>query len=268
MKAPLNTHASIKRIMTTERFNLHGRRALVTGSSRGIGRALAIALAKAGADVAIHYAAKPESAEETARQAAAFGVRAPLVLGDLAVVGAAKSLYDQATTALGGLDILVLNASVQIPKPWLEITQADIERQFAVNYRSSLELLQIAVPGMIERQWGRLLSIGSVQEKKPNPEMLVYSSLKNAQSGMVLGLAKQLAPHGVTANNLAPGVIETDRNRDRISAPEDNARVLSWIPAGAIGQPEDCAGAALLLCSEAGRYITGQSLFVDGGMSL
>ncbi|MFZ4780522.1 MAG: SDR family NAD(P)-dependent oxidoreductase [Terrimicrobiaceae bacterium] len=254
--------------MKTERFSLKGRRALVTGSSRGIGRAIAVVLAEAGADVAIHYAAQPEAAEETARQAAAFGGRTPLIKGDLGADGAAKSIHEQTIAALGGLDILVLNASVQIPKPWMEITREDFEKQTAVNYRSSLELLQLAVPGMIERQWGRILTIGSVQEKKPNLEMLIYSSLKNAQSGMALSLAKQLAPQGVTVNNLAPGVIETDRNRDRISAPEDNARVLSWIPAKVIGQPEDCAGAALLLCSDAGRYITGQSLFVDGGMSL
>jgi glucose 1-dehydrogenase len=241
---------------------------LITGSSRGIGAAIALVLAQAGANVAIHYAGQEEKAAAVAKQAEALGVRAVLVRGDLSAHDAAKHIYDSTVTALGRIDILVLNASVQIPKNWLGITGADIETQFAVNYRSGLELLQLAVPQMVAQKWGRILTIGSVQEKVPNPEMLVYSSLKNAQSAMVLSLAKQLAAFGITANNLAPGVIVTDRNRDRVSAPKDAARVLSWIPSGYMGQPSDCAGAALLLCSDAGRYITGQSLFVDGGMSL
>jgi|SRR5882724_7884167 len=121
---------------------------------------------------------------------------------------------------------------------------------------------------MAERKWGRVLTIGSVQECVPNPEMLVYSSLKNAQTALGFSLAKQYASHGVTINNLAPGVIETDRYHDRVKTPEHAERLLAWIPAGNIGQPADCVGAALLLCSDAGRYITGQNLFVDGGMSL
>lgn len=254
--------------MIEDLFNLKGRRALVTGSSRGIGRSIAVALAEAGANVAIHYSGDLNAAQETARLASACGGRTALVHGDLSEDNAARAIYGQTAAALGGVDILVLNASVQIPKNWLEITRQDFETQITVNYRSSLELLQLAVPSMIERNWGRILSIGSVQEKKPNPEMLAYSSSKNAQSGLVMSLAKQVARFGVTANNLAPGVILTDRNRDRVKAPEDNARVLSWIPAGFIGEPSDCAGTALLLCSPAGRYITGQSLYVDGGMGL
>ena len=121
---------------------------------------------------------------------------------------------------------------------------------------------------MIERNWGRILTVGSVQEAKPHPDMVIYSALKAAQTLMVQNLAKQFAPHGVTINNLAPGVINTDRARARLTDPAYVNKVLSWIPAGHIGEAEDCAGAALLLCSDAGRYITGQSLFVDGGMSL
>lgn len=254
--------------MNQELFDLKGRTALVTGSSRGIGRSIALTLAKAGANVAIHYAGNKERAVETAKDAEVFGVKTALIQAGLETDGAAQSIFEQAISVFGQIDILVLNASVQIPKNWLEITREDFEKQVAVNYRSSFELLQRAVPGMIERKWGRVLTIGSVQEKRTNPEMLIYSSMKSAQTAMGLSLAKQLAPLGVTVNNLAPGVIGTDRYRERVTTPEFEQRVLSWIPAGFVGQAEDCAGAALLLCSEAGRYITGQNLFVDGGMSL
>ncbi len=253
---------------TRQSFNLIGRRALVTGSSQGIGAAIATAFAEAGADVVIHCPGDCAPAREVTARAAAFGGRAPFVAADLAEDDGAKKLFAAAVAALGGIDILVLNASVQIPRDWLEITRDELERQVAVNYRSSLELLQLAAPRMCERKWGRLLTIGSVQEARPHPQMLVYSSLKHAQTGLVLSLAKQLAPHGVTANNLAPGVIDTDRTRERLTDPAYVQRVIDAIPAGRLGTPDDCAGAALLLCSEAGRYITGQNLFVDGGMSL
>jgi NAD(P)-dependent dehydrogenase (short-subunit alcohol dehydrogenase family) len=121
---------------------------------------------------------------------------------------------------------------------------------------------------MIERKWGRILTIGSVQEAVPHPDMLVYSALKAAQTLMVRNLAKQFAPHGVTINNLAPGVIDTDRSRIRLTEAAYLEKVLCKIPASYIGEADDCAGAALLLCSDAGRYISGQNLFVDGGMSL
>lgn len=249
-------------------FKLSGRRALVTGSSRGIGAAIATAFAEAGADVVIHCSHDSAMARAIAARATAFGVRSSCVAADLAQDGAAKHLFDSAVAALGGLDIVVLNASLQIPCEWDGITRGNIDQQVAVNYRSSLELLQFVAPPMCERRWGRLLTIGSVQEAKPHPQMLVYSSLKSAQTALVLNLAKQLASYGVTANNLAPGVIDTDRTRNRLTDAAYSERVIKAIPAGRIGMPVDCAGAALLLCSEAGRYITGQNLFVDGGMGL
>jgi NAD(P)-dependent dehydrogenase (short-subunit alcohol dehydrogenase family) len=194
-------------------FDLKGRTALVTGSSRGIGRAIALTLAEAGAHVAIHYTGKEELARETAEAAAAFGVSTTVIQAELGQESSAKRLHEECLSAFGRLDILVLNASIQIPKPWLDISREDLESQVTVNFSSSFELIQLAAPGMVERGWGRILTIGSVQERKPNPEMIVYSSLKSAQTAMGLSLAKQLAPHGVTVNNLAPGVIDTDRYR-------------------------------------------------------
>jgi glucose 1-dehydrogenase len=249
-------------------FNLAGRRALVTGSSRGIGASLALALAEAGADVMVHYTGNAAAAAEVAGRIRALGRRAGVVEADLGAEGGARRIHAASVEALGGVDILILNASIQIGGNWLETTGADIDRHYAVNYRASFELLQLAAPGMIAARWGRVLTIGSVQERRPHPEMLAYSSLKHAQTGLVFGLARQLAPHGVTINNLAPGVIITDRNAAALARPGYAEKVRASIPAGRLGEPADCVGAALLLCSDAGAYITGQSLHADGGLGL
>ncbi|MBN8526977.1 MAG: SDR family oxidoreductase [Planctomycetes bacterium] len=254
--------------MTADRFSLAGRTALVTGSSRGIGAAMARAFAEAGADVAVHCAGRTDEAEKVAAQVRAAGRKAAVVQADLGAADGARRCWDGAIAGLGRVDILVLNASIQLPRPWLEATMEDFDRQMTVNVRASYELLRLAAPAMCDRGWGRILTIGSVQEAKPNPAMLVYAATKSAQSAMMRALAKQLAPQGVTINGLAPGVIDTDRTRERIVDDEYRRTVMSWIPTGRIGEPEDCVGAALLLCSDAGSYITGHNIFVDGGMSL
>jgi NAD(P)-dependent dehydrogenase (short-subunit alcohol dehydrogenase family) len=247
---------------------LAGRRALVTGSSRGIGAAIALGLAECGADVAIHFAGRADAGEETAGRVRALGRRAHLVRADLSDEDGPRAAFEGAVAGLGGVDILVLNASIQEKKAWTDFTRAEIDRHYAVNYRSAYELLQLAAPAMCERGWGRILTVGSVQEIRPHPLMLPYSSLKHAQTGLMLGLAKQLAPRGVTINGLAPGVILTDRNTDALADPAYAEKVRAAIPAGRFGESSDCVGAALLLCSDAGAYITGQNIFVDGGLGL
>ena len=253
--------------MTTD-FNLTGRRALVTGSSRGIGAAIAVALAEAGADVVINHVGTREAALEVVGKIESLGRRSVAVEADLGAPDGPQKLIDATLSTLGGIDILVSNVAMQHAENWRDVTREHFDTQVRTNWQSAFELIQHAAPGMIEHGWGRILTIGSVQEANPHPEMVVYSALKAAQTLMVRNLAKQFAPHGVTVNNLAPGVINTDRSRARLTDPAYVNKVLSWIPAGHIGEPEDCAGAALLLCSEGGRYITGQNLFVDGGMSL
>ncbi len=249
-------------------FDLTGKHALVTGSSRGIGAAIAVALAEAGADVMVHYTGNADQANAVAAQVAAAGRRSGVVQADLAADDAARRVYDATQAALGGIDILILNASIQTKKNWTDFTREEVDRHYAVNYRSSLELLQLCVPAMTAAKWGRVLTIGSVQELRPHPEMLPYSSLKHAQTALATGLAKPLAASGVTLNNLAPGVILTDRNNDALANPDYAAQVRAAIPARFFGESADCVGAALLLCSDAGRYITGQNLFVDGGLGL
>jgi NAD(P)-dependent dehydrogenase (short-subunit alcohol dehydrogenase family) len=249
-------------------FSLGGRTALITGSSRGIGRALALGFAAYGADVAVHCRSRFEQAQEVAETAASYGARSCALQADLADEEGPQILYEQTLERLGHIDILVLNASVQVRKAWSEITRDEFELQVTVNWRASLELIQFALPGMIERGWGRILTVGSVQQALPHPQMAVYAGTKAAQENMVRNLAKQVAEHGVTVNNLAPGVIDTERNEKYLSDTVYRQRVLESIPVDFVGVPGDCVGAALLLCSEAGRYITGVDLLVDGGMAL
>ena len=254
--------------ISLEAFQLNGRRALVTGSSRGIGASIAVALARAGADVAVHYTSNIDAASAVADQICQFGGQSVVVQADLGEDDSAKKIVNEVSSALGDIDILVANVSVQIPESWNKVSRKHFDRQVTVNWRSSFELIQLVAPYMLESGWGRILTIGSVQERCPHPDMVIYSSLKAAQTLMVKNFAKQFASRGVTVNNLAPGVIGTDRSKERLVDEDYREKVIANIPAGRIGEPEDCVGAALLLCSEAGRYITGQNLFVEGGMSI
>lgn len=251
-----------------ELLNLVGKRALVTGSSQGIGRAIAIALAEFGADVMVHCARDVAKAEAVRAEVEGYGSRSGITVADLANPGAADKIHAETLAALGAVDILVLNASVQIRKPWQEITPGEYRRQIDVNLGASIWLIQKFAPAMQSRRWGRILTIGSVQEVRPHPAMLVYSATKAAVENLARNLAPQLAPDGVTINNLAPGAIATGRNEQVLADESYRRQLLTKIPAGYVGEPVDCAGLAVLLCSEAGRYITGQDLFVDGGMGL
>ncbi|MDA3874283.1 MAG: SDR family oxidoreductase [Kiritimatiellae bacterium] len=252
----------------TPDFDLSGKHALVTGSSRGIGRSIALALADAGADVAIHAAGSLEKAEAVAEEIRGMGRQSAVIMADLASGDAPRTIFDGVVDAFGSLDILVSNASVQLPENWSGVSRDHFEQQVTVNWRSAFELIQLCLPPMMERGWGRILTIGSVQEARPHPEMVIYAATKSAQTSMVRNLAKQVAHQGVNINNLAPGVIGTDRSLDRLKDAEYAKLVRSKIPADRIGQPEDCAGTALLLCINAGQYITGQNFYVDGGLSL
>jgi NAD(P)-dependent dehydrogenase (short-subunit alcohol dehydrogenase family) len=246
-------------------FDLSGRVALVTGSSRGIGRAIALGLAEHGAAVGIHCASRLSEAKAVADSIAAAGGRAACIQADLADPKSGPFLVAETTAQLGTIDILVLNASTEIRHDWLDITPDDIATQVAVNFTASLALLQGVVPDMAQRGWGRVVSIGSIQEAKPNPRLMVYAALKSAQGNMIVNLARQYASRGVTFNNLAPGAIATERNAAVLEDGAYSARVKAQIPMYRIGMPQDCVGACVLLCSDAASYITGSTLFVDGG---
>lgn len=249
-------------------FCLEGRRALVTGSARGIGSAIARALAEFGATVAVHGVRESAALEASLAAVRAYAPQSVAVTGDLAEPGMGGRLVAAVTAAVGAPDIVIANASVQVRKPWKEITEEEALLQMQVNFHATLQLFQAAAPAMAARKWGRLVSVGSVQEMRPHPDMAVYAASKSALENLVRNLAKQVGADGITVNNLCPGVFATDRNAEVLANPDYAQRVMSVIPVRDFAQPEDAAGAAVLLCSDAGRYITGTTLRIDGGMGI
>ena len=259
-----------------DRFDVSGRAAFVTGASRGIGRAIALALAEHGADVAINHTSAfdaevgfPNAASELVAEAKSHGVEAFAIEGDLSVDGAVFDAFDRAVSALGRVDILVSNANIQIPCAFEDVTTEQIDLQCRMNYRMPIQLLQRALTPMAERGWGRVLTIGSVQQAAPMIELAVYAGLKSAQYNLVMNLSREYEKSGVTINNLSPGLIDTDRNRFLRSTEADwQATIERASPMGRAGLPEDLVGAALLLCSDAGSFITGANFNVTGGADL
>ena len=246
-------------------FRLTGRTALVTGARREIGRAIALGLAGAGARLAIHHAGTDEEARDAAgvvNEIHAMSGQAQAFAQDFSHDDAGRHLA-AAVTTWAPIDILVLNASIELPEDLQSITREHFDRQIAVNLRTTLELLQALVPPMAERGWGRVVTIGSVQQERPHPSMFVYAGTKAAQLNWTLSLARQFGGNGVTVNNIAPGAILTARNRAQMAV--EGEALVQRIPAGRLGRPDDLVGAAMLLCSDAGSYINGANLFVDGG---
>lgn len=244
--------------------DLNGKKVLITGASRGIGKAIALTLAKCGAVVYLNYVSDQIKAEETKRQIEENGGKCVLVREDISEQGCDEKLY----AMTGDIDILILNASVQIRKKWYDITISDFEKQINCNLRAALFLMQRYSKKMIDKKWGRIITIGSVQEKKPHPDMLIYSAAKTALTSMAKSFALQLADTGVTINSVAPGVIYTDRNTEALSDEKYANEVKNKIPMGYWGTPDDCSGIIEFLCSDNARYITGQDIFIDGGMSI
>jgi glucose 1-dehydrogenase len=254
--------------MLSERLNLSGKTAVVTGSSQGIGKAIAIALAEYGANVIIHYRRDKKEAEQVVKEMNQPKGKIPIVKADFSKPNGVKKFFSSVSKITDTVDILVINASVQVAKNWQEVTENEFDFQVNANFKSTLLLMQQFAPAMVKKGWGRILTIGSVQQVKPHPAMIVYAATKSAVFNFVKNIALQLADKGITVNNLAPGIIDTPRIQEPVPKMEKRIAQRMTTPEGGIGQPEDCAGMAVFLCSHAGRYITGQNLFVDGGMSL
>lgn len=259
-----------------ERFSMKGRRALVTGGSVSLGREIALAFADAGADVAIHFSRAadtafglPEASETTAAEIEARGGRALTIEADFSVPGEARRCVRETIAGLGGIDVLVVCASVQKRTAFTALPDDEIDWQLRINYRATIELLQEALPDMKQRQWGRVLTIGSINQTRPEPDLAIYASLKSAQHNLAINLAADYAPHGVTVNNLSPGLIVTERNRWRREDAWQWQRIQQGsAPMRRAGEVSEIAGAALLLCSEAGSFITGADLQATGGRHL
>ena len=238
----------------------------MTGADAGIGAAIAQALSETGHDLILHHLGGGEGVARVAFRAAATDRRASLHEADFADPAAVARLA-RAVLAEGPVDVLVSNVAVQVMEDWTAVGADAADLQWRVNFRAPLALAQALVPEMARRGWGRVVLVGSVQQVRPHPQMIVYAALKSAQENMVRNLARQVAGRGVTVNAVAPGVIETERTRAAFSDPSELAAVRAQIPMGRVGAPGDVSGLVAFLVSDSARYLTGQSILVDGGMS-
>ena len=250
--------------MLKQYFSLSGKKALVTGSSRGIGRSIAMLLGEAGAEVWFHASCPSAVLDSTIAEASRRNIACRSVTADLSALEGVGQLVH----AVRECDILILNASVQSYRTLDDFDPEEFAREFNTNVRASFALVRAFLPGLRNRGFGRIVTIGSVNQWKQSPRLSIYAATKSAQANMIMNCARTSAEFGVTANNIAPGVIATDRNREALGDPAAAQKILEQIPARRFGTPDDCAGIVLLLCSEAGSYITGADIPVAGGMQL
>jgi enoyl-[acyl-carrier protein] reductase III len=248
---------------------LEGRRALVTGSSRGIGRAIAWALADAGADVAVHYNKSEDGARETVAGVRARGRRACLVQADLEQPEAITGIFQCLQQEFGALDIFVANAAATAFKDTLAMRPHHFERTYNLIVRSLLLSVQQAVP-LMEGRPGRILTVSGHGTPFTLPHYAGLGSAKGAVEVWTRYLAYELGPRGITANCISPGVIDTDSARYYLADRFEplNQAVSRQTPLGRMGVPEDVAGVAVFLASDLARFVTGQVIRVDGGLSV
>jgi 3-oxoacyl-[acyl-carrier protein] reductase len=240
---------------------LNGKVAVVTGGSRGIGRAISVALAADGAAVVINYAAKADAASATVRAIRDAGGRAESLLADIADPTSAARLFSAAEQAFGPVDILVCNAGVAAVIPLPEVSEADYERIFGVNARSLVFLLQAAARSLSNH--GRIITLSSTIAAYPRSGMALYAASKAAVRALTEVAAIELGPRGITANCVLPGMIETDMIA--LLPPEHRKVVAESSPFNRIGMPDDITGIVRFLASEESRWVTGQSILANGG---
>ncbi|MGW3094274.1 SDR family oxidoreductase [Streptomyces sp. NPDC001102] len=250
---------------------LAGKTALVTGGSRGIGRAISRRLARDGALVAVHYGHDPAAAERTVKEIEADGGRAFALHAELGVPGDADTLwsaFDRACTERdtdGGLDILVNNAGITVPRPLAEVSEADYDRVFAINTKAPFFIIQRGLTRV--RDGGRIVNISSVATRVAFPAIISYTMTKAALDYLTLTLAQELGPRGITVNAVAPGYTETEIN-PTLAVPEIRRRYAEASTFNRLGQPTDIADVVSFVASDEARWVTGQWIDASGGAHL
>jgi 3-oxoacyl-[acyl-carrier protein] reductase len=242
----------------TIKLDLNGHVALVTGGSRGIGAAVAAALADAGAAVAVNYRERAAEAEAVVAGIKDRGGRAITVAADVSQAAAVAKMIDHVATALGSVDILVNNAGMAIVRNVDELTEADFDQTIAVNLKSAFLCTQAVLPPMRAKQWGRVVNISSGAARGAGAIGVHYNASKAGMEGLTRGYAARLVKEGITVNAVAPSLIETDMMRGR-------ADLAARIPLGRLGQPDEVAQAVLMVLGN--DYMTGQTIVLNGGMA-
>jgi 3-oxoacyl-[acyl-carrier protein] reductase len=248
-------------------LGIRGKLALVTGASSGIGEAVALALAREGARLAV-AARRRERLEEIARRARSEGAQeAKPFTVDLADAASVDRLTESVAAELGAVDILVVNGGGPKPGTFTQVELADWDATYALTLRSALQLVRGVLPGMRERRWGRIVALESVVVKQPFPGLALSSALRASVTGALKALSSEVAADGVTVNTIATGFVDTNRFRGVYDTPAKVAAAVAAVPMKRPATPAEYAPLVAFLCGEPARYVTGQTISIDGGLT-
>lgn len=249
-------------------MRLNNKIALVTGSSQGIGRAIAVRFAQEGADVVINYNRGAKGAEEALAEIEATGRRGLIVQADLGKVADIQRLVNTAVEHFGRLDVLVNNAGLETHAPFWDVTEEDYDKVLNVNLKGVFFASQAFVRHLRQNERrGKIVNISSVHEELPFPNFTAYCASKGGVKMMTRNLAVELGSLGININNIAPGAIETPINTKLLNDPAKLGALLSQVPLGRLGQTADVASVAVFLASDDADYVTGSTYYVDGGLT-
>jgi glucose 1-dehydrogenase len=249
-------------------MKLEGKTVLITGGSQGIGQGIAFRLAEEGADIAIDYVGNSETADATVAQIEKRGRRALAIEADISSVDHIHSMMKQAVDSFGGVDVLINNAGVEKHASIWEVTEHDYDLVLTINLKGAFFASQAFVQHrMAVKKPGKIINVSSVHEELPFPHFTSYCASKGGMKMMMRNLAIELAPYGITVNNIAPGAIETPINSALLNDPPKLKALLDNIPLARLGQVGDVAGVAAFLASPDADYITGATVVVDGGLT-
>jgi glucose 1-dehydrogenase len=255
---------------------LAGQPALVTGANSGIGKAIALGLARAGADVVVNYVVDPASADEVVAEITALGRRAIAVKADVSREDEVTAMFDQAVKAFGTLHIVVSNAGLQRDAPyeqmtleqWNTVIGVNLTGQFLCTRAAVREFTRRGLDESVSAAAGKILCMSSVHQQIPWAGHANYAASKGGVDMLMRSLAQEVAPRRIRVNSIAPGAIRTPINTEAWNTPKAYADLMTLVPYKRIGEPDDIARAAVWLASDAADYVTGATLFVDGGMTL